>query len=147
MRAIAILLLFGTTGLGADITGIWLGKIPGRRGDSQDVAFQFIQKGATLSGKLYGDYQSTPIVEGKISDGEVSFVVISQEQAGNQINDTIIRFTGCFQGPELELNRQIESATNAGNGGKVAFKGNQSQTIRLKRLYSSATVHERNKAE
>jgi len=135
MRATAIVLLCCLTGFGADITGVWLGKIPGRRGDGQDVAFQFIQKGATLSGKVYGDYQSTPIAEGKVSDGEVSFVVISQEQNGNQINDTIIRYTGCFQGPELELNRQIESATTAGNGGKVALKGNQSQTFRLKRLY------------
>jgi hypothetical protein len=135
MRALAILLLSTMAAFGADLTGVWIGKIAGRRGDSQDVAFQFVQKGTTLSGKLYGDYQSTPIAEGKITEGEVTFIVISQEQNGNQINDTTIRFTGCFQGVELELERQIESATIAGNGGKVAFKGNQSQTMRLKRLY------------
>jgi hypothetical protein len=135
MRALAILLLCATAGFGADLTGVWVGKIYGRRGNAQDIAFQFIQKGAALSGKLYGDYQSTPIVEGKVSDGEVTFLVVSQEQNGNQIDDTMIRFTGCFQGAELELNRQAESATNAGNGGKVALKGTQNQTLRLKRLY------------
>ncbi len=134
MRPLAILFLSALPALAIDLTGVWVGQIPGR-GQARDVAFQFIQKGSTLSGKQYGDYQSSRIVEGKVTGGEVMFIIISQEQNGNQIDDTKIRFTGCMQNGELELNRERESATNAGDGGKVAIKGATPQAFRLKRLY------------
>jgi hypothetical protein len=118
----------------ADLAGIWVGQIPGRNGDLQDVAFKFTQTGATLGGKLYGDYQSTPISEGKISGDQITFLVIAPEQAGNQINQARLRFTGTIQAGEIELTREREGATNAGNGGSVQFRGNTKQTFRLKRL-------------
>jgi hypothetical protein len=34
----------------------------------------------------------------------------------------------------MELTREREGATNAGNGGVVQFRGNTKQTFRLKRL-------------
>jgi hypothetical protein len=132
----------------ADLTGIWVGQIPGRNGELQDIAFKFTQNGTTLGGKLYGDYQSTPISEGKISGDQVTFVVIAPEQAGNQINQAKLRFSGSIQQPqasargnsepaaaaELELTREREGATNAGDGGIVQFRGNAKQIFRLKRL-------------
>ena len=121
--------------LGADFAGIWVGQIPGRNGEMQDVAFKFTQTGTTLGGKLYGDYQSTPISEGKISGDRVSFVVIAPEQSGNQLNKTRLLFSGSLQGNEMELTRERESATNAGNGGNVQFKNNSKQVFRLKRLF------------
>lgn len=117
-----------------DFSGIWLGQIPGRNGEPQDIAFKFTQSGEKLQGKLYGDYQSTPITEGKVAGDEISFVVIAPEQAGNQINQARLRFSGSIKDGEIELTRQRESATNAGNGGVVQFKGNAKQTFRLKRL-------------
>src|SRR2546428_9768156 len=60
-------LLCASALLGADLTGIWVGQIPGRNGEPQDVAFKFTQNGATLGGELYGDDQSKPITGGKIS--------------------------------------------------------------------------------
>jgi len=121
--------------LAADFAGIWVGQIPGRNGEMQDVAFKFTQTGTTLGGKLYGDYQSTPISEGKISGDRVSFVVIGPEQSGNQLNKTRLLFSGSLQGNEMELTRERESATNAGNGGSVQFKNNSKQVFRLKRLF------------
>jgi hypothetical protein len=118
----------------ADVSGIWMGQIPGRNGEPQEIAFKFTQSGATLKGKLYGDYQSTPITEGKVAGDEVSFIVVAPEQAGNQINQTKLRFSGSIKDGEIELTRQREGATNAGNGGVVQFKGNAKQTFRLKRL-------------
>ena len=55
----------------ADISGIWLGSVQsgGRRPQLQDVAFQFTQKGTTLTGKLYLDQGSTPIQKGTIDGG------------------------------------------------------------------------------
>jgi hypothetical protein len=139
-------LLFAWTLSAADLTGIWVGQIPGRNGDLQDIAFKFAQTGTTLDGKLYGDYQSTPISEGKISGDQVTFVVVAPEQAGNQINKAKLRFSGSIQAQptaqasargnsdEIELTREREGATNAGNGGVVQFRGNTKQTFRLKRL-------------
>ena len=120
-----------------NLTGIWVGQIPQRNGELQDISFKLTQTGNTLSGKLYGDYRSSAIVEGKISAyDQISFVVITQEQAGNQINDTRLRFTGCIHKDEIELTRERESATNAGNAGGVQFQRNRNptQSFRIKRL-------------
>ena len=127
---IAILFLL----FAGDITGIWTGQIPGRNGDLLDISFKFTQDGATLGGKLYGDYMSAPITEGKISGDQVTFLVIAPEQAGNQINRTKLRFSGTIKAGEIELTREREGSTNAGNGGGVQFKGNTKQTFRLKKL-------------
>ena len=51
------------------------------------------------------------------SQDQVSFVVIAQEQAGNQINETRMRFTGTFKAGELELTRSREGVHDAANGG------------------------------
>ncbi|MGH9660035.1 MAG: hypothetical protein ACRD96_15915 [Bryobacteraceae bacterium] len=120
--------------LAADVSGIWVGQIPGRNNELLDVAFQFTQKGTALTGKLYGDYGSTPITEGRIAGEEISFLVVAPEQAGNQINTTRLRFTGALKAGEIELTRERESSTNAGNAGGVQFRANTKQTFRLKRL-------------
>ena len=132
-----ILLLFCSVALlGADLTGIWVGQIPTRNGDSVDIAFQFTQTGTRLSGKLYGDYKSSPIVEGIVAGELVTFVVLAEEQAGNQINDSRLRFTGSLKSGEVELTRERESSLNAGNKGTSQTRPGQgqTQTFRLKRL-------------
>ena len=144
VKRLIVSLLCVCTLSAADLTGIWVGQIPGRNGDLQDIAFKFTQTGTTLAGKLYGDYQSTPISEGKISGDQITFVVLAPEQAGNQINRAKLRFSGSITnqptapsvsaGDEIELTREREGATNAGNGGVVQFRGNTKQTFRLKRL-------------
>jgi hypothetical protein len=115
--------------LAADLTGIWVGQM-------LDIAFQLRQTGTKLAGKLYGDYQSSPIVVGTVAEAAVTFVVSGSEQAGNQINETRTRFTGrYYENGELELTRERESGHNAGNSGAVEQKANTPrQTFRLKRL-------------
>jgi hypothetical protein len=135
MRAILTGLLPLCTCLcGADLSGIWTGQIPTRNNEKLDIAFQLKQNGTTLSGKLYGDYKSTPIVEGKVNGDQIVFVVITSEQAGNQINETRLKFTGTLKDGEIELTRERESSTNAGNGGVVQFRGNSTTTFRLRKL-------------
>ncbi len=132
-----ILLLFCSVALfGADLTGIWVGQIPTRNGETVDIAFQFTQTGTRLSGKLYGDYKSSPIVEGIVAGELVTFVVLAEEQAGNQINDSRLRFTGSLKSGEVELTRERESSLNAGNKGTSQTRPGQgqTQTFRLKRL-------------
>lgn len=118
----------------ADLSGIWVGQIPNRNGDMTDIAFKFTQSGSHVGGKLYGDYGSSPIVEGKLAGEAVMFVVISREQAGNQINTTRLRFTGTIQDDGMELVRERESSVNAGNGGKAETRNATKQIFYLKRL-------------
>lgn len=121
------------------VSGIWTGLIPARNGEMQDIAFQFVQQGSRLSGKLYGDYRSDPIVSGVVtaSGGTLllTFVVEASEQAGNQINTSRIRFSGAIRNGEMELVRERESSTDAVNGGAVQQRQQgQKPSFRLKRL-------------
>ena len=127
-------LIAAVTLSGADVLGIWVGQIAARNGEFQDISFRFTQRGTRLEGKAYGDYGSTPISEGLISGDLITFIVKAPEQAGNQINETRLRFTGSLRSGEIELVRERESSTNAGNAGGVQFRGGTKQTIRLKRL-------------
>ena len=119
----------------ADFTGIWIGQLPGRNNTFTDLAFQFEHKGAQLTGKLYGDYTSSPIVKGTVSGDLLTFTVATVEQSGNEINESIVRFTGKLVNGELELTRDRESSTRAGSGGIVQIRPNTSRVmIRLKKL-------------
>ena len=119
----------------ADISGIWLGSLTGggRRNQIQDFAFLFVQKGTTLTGKLYLDYSSTPILKGTIDEDRISFQVVAREQAGNEINQAVLRFTGTLKDGEIEITREREEIRAAGNSG-AAFARPGAQTFRLKRL-------------
>lgn len=136
MRALLLGLVSGSALLAADLSGIWVGQVPTRNGESVDIAFQFTQSGTKLSGKLYGDYKSSPIVEGIVAGDLVTFVVLATEQAGNQINDSRLRFTGSLKGGEVELTRERESVTNAGNAGGAQTRPGpgQRQVFKLKKL-------------
>jgi hypothetical protein len=125
---------------GADLTGIWVGQIERPNNTPLDMAFQFTQKGTALTGKLYGDYGSTRITEAKIDGDAVSFIVVTSEQAGNEINEVRLSFTGVWKDGELELTRERLSARNAGNRGEGRVRPTSSTNntpnpvIRLKRL-------------
>lgn len=136
MKTLAMFVLCCAGLMAADLTGIWVGQVPTRNGEFADIAFQFSQSGTKLSGKLYGDYKSSPIVEGIVAGDLVTFVVLAEEQAGNQINDSRLRFTGSLKSGEVELTRERESMTNAGNGGGAQTRPGQGpkQTFKLKRL-------------
>ena len=99
----------------------------------QDFAFQFVQKGTTLTGKLYLDYSSTPILKGTIDGDRITFQVVAREQAGNEINQSVLRFTGTLKDGEIEITREREEIRAAGNSG-AAFAKPGAQTFRLKRL-------------
>lgn len=119
----------------ADVSGIWLGSgvTGGRRNQVQDFAFQFIQKGTTLTGKIYLDYGSSPILQGTIEGDQISFQVVAREQAGNEINQVAFRYKGVLKDGEIELTREREEIRAAGNAG-AGFVRPGTQSLRLKRL-------------
>ncbi|MFN7921147.1 MAG: hypothetical protein U0Q16_13695 [Bryobacteraceae bacterium] len=132
-----LLVTFAGACAAADLSGVWVGTMPNRNGDLLDVAFQFTNTNGKLGGKQYGDYGSSPIVDFKHAGELVTFVVAAQEQAGNQINETRIRYTGTVRNGEMELVRERERSTNAGNsGGTQTARNPPKQTVKLKRLYN-----------
>ena len=134
MRALFLLLCPGLLAA-ADLSGIWAGEIPTRNGETQDITFQFVQNTAgKITGKLYGDYGSSPIVEGKMTGDDVDFVVVASEQAGNQINTSRLRFTGKHVVGVLMLTRTRESSKNAGNAGDVQTRQNTPVSFCMRRL-------------
>ncbi len=120
--------------LAADLTGIWTGQVTTRLG-VQDVTIKLEQQGTRLTGKLYDDRGSSVISEGKAVGDVAIFVVAVQEQSGNQINDTRLRYTGTLRDGVLELARDRESSTIAGNSGGVFQRSSAKQLLKLKRLY------------
>lgn len=122
--------------LAADLNGIWVGQIPARNGDKLDIAFQLKQSpNGAITGKLYGDYRSTPISEGRLDGDAITFTLLAEEQAGNQINDSRLKFTGTIKDGEIELTRKRESSTNAGNAGAAPSRNaDPGVTFRLKKL-------------
>jgi hypothetical protein len=141
MRILLMIGWFAANVCAADFGGTWIGEIPSQNNGhrlrmAQQVAFLLVQNSGTLTGKLYGDYDSSPIIEGKVTGETIDFIVVTQEQQGNQINQSRMHFTGAIK-PDgtIELSRVRETSTNSGNGG--AYKGkatNGKQTFVIKRL-------------
>jgi hypothetical protein len=111
----------------AGISGIWSGQIVDRNGDAQDFSFRFAQSGDALTGKMYGDNESTPIAEGKIVGNRITFTVT------NELNGQVSKFvyTGTMSGDEIEVTRE---RINLRNGPINPDRPNQKQTLRLKRV-------------
>ncbi len=136
MRRLFMIGLFASlTLLATDFSGTWVGQISVKDKPTQDVAIKLTQSGTAIGGKLYGDYQSSPISEARTAGDLITFVVVGALQNGNEINTTRLRFTGTLKDGVLELARESEGANTAGNGGTFVAKGNVKQIIRLKRLY------------
>ena len=110
---IALALALSASVTAASLSGIWTGSTVDRNGDPQDISFRFTQTGDAITGKMYGDNESTPISEGKISGDTIRFVIITE--LNGQISKTI--YTGHIvhsekgAGEEIEMNREREGAT------------------------------------
>ena len=120
--------------MAADLSGTWTGSIPARNNEIQDLTFQLIQKGETLSGKLYRDTTAVPILDGKIVGDQISFRVESEEQIGNEFILIKYTFTGSVKDAGLELTRERE-ANPLLKPGNPNNRVNQKPTFTLKRLF------------
>jgi hypothetical protein len=118
---------------GADLSGIWSGQTVDRNGDVQDVSFRFVQKGDSLTGKVYGDNESTAITDAKITGNEITFSVTAElnGQITKSVYSGTFVVTGNSDGDEMQLTRQ----RLGGNPAAAKAKGqNLKQTIKLKRV-------------
>lgn len=138
-----------STVLAADVSGIWTGQTVDRNGDPQDLSFRFTWKGNTLTGKMYGDNESTLIADASISGNQIAFMVTTELNGGI----TKFRYTGTVTGDEMELVRKrvdlkvdLKTDTAAKDAvakdvvvkdpaaKEAAAKAAQPQQLRLKRI-------------
>lgn len=134
MMRLLLLLFAAFAASAADLSGTWTGQIPARNNELQDVTFRLVQKGDALSGKLYRDAASVPLLDGKLSGDRISFRVESEEQVGNIFVVVKYSFTGTVKGAEIELTRERE-ANPILNSGNPANRATQKPTFTLKRLF------------
>ena len=113
----------------ADVTGIWAGQMPGRRGDNEDVAFQFKLNGTTITGKMFGDEFDLPVEEASVSADQIKFTITTTNYySGNKVK---MMFTGTIKGNEIELTRTRAGGPPPEN---PSNRQNLKQTFTIKRL-------------
>ena len=88
-KAGVIALFLAVCAWAGDLSGIWIGQLPTRNGEYVDIAFKFTQDGARARRQaLRRLSEHAGSWKGKVTGDQVAFVVVAQEQAGNQINET-----------------------------------------------------------
>jgi hypothetical protein len=125
-------LVLTVSAAGADLSGIWTGTLTDRNGDPQDLSFRFSQKGETLTGKMYGDNESTAITSARVEGEQITFAVTTE--LNGQITNFV--FTGKVEGDQMDLSRRRVDSNPAVKpvAATAPAKPPQGQTFRLKRL-------------
>ncbi len=119
----------------ADLSGTWLGSVTtGRRNTIVDFAFRLEHKGTALTGKAYLDYGAVPILKGVVDGDKISFEIVAREQNGNEISESVFRFTGTAKDGEIELTRDRQEMRNAVNSSAAFVKQSTPLTFKVKRL-------------
>ncbi len=113
----------------ADVSGIWTGQMPGRRGDPEDVAFQFKLKGTAVTGKMFGDEFDLPLEEASISGDQITFTITTTNYYSG--TKTKVIFTGTIKDNEIELTRTRVGGPPPRN---PENRQNLKQTFTIKRL-------------
>lgn len=129
MKGLLLLLFAAAAAFASDLTGIWVGQIPGRNGGVDDIAFRFKLDGQSLTGKLFGDEFDLPITDAAQTGDQVKFVITTTNYYSG--GKTKFQYTGTIKGDELELVRErIPAPDERPNPNRPPNK----QTIKLKRL-------------
>jgi hypothetical protein len=129
MRLIVLILATAAGLLASDLTGIWVGQLPGQNGTVNDVALRLKLDGQSLTGKLFGDEFDIPIADASVTGDQVSFTVTTTNYYSG--GKTKFLYTGVLKGAELELVRErVPSPNDRPNANRLP----QKQTLKLKRL-------------
>lgn len=136
MRRLLLTLALAAASLpAADLSGVWLGSATtGRRNLVTDFAFRFVQKDGALTGKAYLDYGTTPILNGTIEGDKISFEIVAREQNGNEISETVFRFTGVVKDGEIEVKRERQGMRSVVSGASGFARQGAEVIFKIKRL-------------
>jgi len=101
---IALLSLFVTAVVAADVSGKWTSEQAGRDGTPMVTTYTFKVAGGTLTGTITTARGDQEISEGKVSGDDVSFVTV--RTMGDQSMKTT--FKGKIAGDEIKLTREMQ---------------------------------------
>jgi hypothetical protein len=114
--------------LATDITGIWTGEQQGRRGQPEEIAFQFKVQGSSVTGKLFGDEFDLAVTDATLSGDQIRFTVTTVNYYSG--GKTKFIYSGTIKGSEMELTRErVPSPTDP-----PTDRPQMKQTLKLKRL-------------
>lgn len=128
LSVIAIAALLVQSISAADLTGHWVAAQPGADGQTRETSLWLKSDGDRLSGYISTRMGDSPIAEGKVIGGQISFVVIADafDQTGR------LEYTGTLTRDGILL-RMPAFGGRAGRGGGPG-RGGQLQEILAKRV-------------
>ena len=100
-KLFAAALLLAAQGFASEIVGFWTGAMENRFGEAEDVSFRFVRSSNGISGKLYGDADSTPVQDVKIDGDRIAFTILFE------INGAVRKwsYSGTIAGQEIRMQR------------------------------------------
>jgi len=106
-RRICLFALLASSLQAAGVSGIWTGQLTEPNRDPQDLSFRFTEVSGSVSGKMYGDNESTPLKDLKVEGDKITFTVTTE--LNGQVNK--FTFSGVIRANEIELTRERESSS------------------------------------
>ena len=110
IRIACLFALLLTLAIAADISGKWVGDMPGRGGDATPTTFNFKVNGDKLTGTMTGPQGDIPLQEGKVIGSAISFST-TLDFGGNSVK---ILYKGTMSGDQMKMTRERD-----GGGGQV----------------------------
>jgi hypothetical protein len=123
----------------ADLTGIWSGQMAGRRGGTEDVAFQFKVNGGVLTGKMFGDEFDLPLENVTLKGDQIQFIVTTKNYYNR--TETKTQFTGTIKDNEIAFTRERLGPPPL--GANRPDRQNAPQTFTIKRLTRASVASPR----
>ena len=95
------LVVLASQAFAAEVTGFWTGAMENRFGEAEDVSFRFVREGSSITGKLYGDADSTPVQDVKIEGDQITFTILFE------MNGAVRKwsYSGVIAGREIRMQR------------------------------------------
>ena len=112
IRLFAVWVSLAGSLVAADLTGIWMGEVPGRNGEKQDLAFRFQLTKGVVTGVMFGDEFDLPVQELRVEGERVSFSVTNVNFYDGKKVRTI--YSGVLTGKTLELTKEQAKAADSG---------------------------------
>jgi len=122
IRTACSLALLLAVAIAADMSGKWMGDVPGRGGDTAPATFDFRVDGEKLTGSVAGAQGDVPIQERKIAGNQISFST-TLDAGGNSIK---ILYKGALSGDQMKMTSERE-----GSGQPREFTIKRSGTSRV----------------
>ena len=112
VRLFAVWVSLAGSLVAADLTGIWMGEVPGRNGEKQDLAFRFQTVKGEVTGVMFGDEFDLPVQELRVEGERISFSVTNVNFYDGKKVRTI--YSGVLTGKTLELTKEQAKAADPG---------------------------------